>query len=150
MLSEVERARKNPTVKLAYQIALALGCSLTELLEDGAVPTVSITRASERRTLLDPDTGVVRHGLRAELLDRHLELAWYELPARQTSGEMRAQSRAVNCKRSPDTGLPCTRISSDEDSALWKMHSYSEQNSSGSQSASSSHSISTHTLSTPQ
>ena len=88
MLSEVERARKNPTVKLAYQIALALGCSLTELLEDGAVPTVSITRASERRTLLDPDTGVVRHGLRAELLDRHLELAWYELPARQTSGEM--------------------------------------------------------------
>ena len=88
MLSEVERARKNPTVKLAYQIALALGCSLTELLESSARPTVSMTRASERRTLLDPDTGVVRHGLRPPLLDRHLEVAWYELPAGQSSGEM--------------------------------------------------------------
>lgn len=88
MLSEVERARKNPTVKLAYQIALALGCSLTELLDDSSPADVSIVRASERRTLLDPDTGVVRHGLRPRLLDRELELVWYELPPRQSSGEM--------------------------------------------------------------
>ena len=30
MLSEVERGVKNPTVKLAYQIARALGCSQEE------------------------------------------------------------------------------------------------------------------------
>jgi transcriptional regulator with XRE-family HTH domain len=86
MLSEVERARKNPTVKLAYQIALSLGCSLTELLDDSHAASVSLVRASERRTLLDPDTGVVRHGLRPGLLD--LEVAWYELPPHQSSGQM--------------------------------------------------------------
>ncbi|EDM77700.1 transcriptional regulator, XRE family with cupin sensor [Plesiocystis pacifica SIR-1] len=90
MLSEVERARKNPTVKLAYQIARALGCSLTDLLEDSPAVEVSIVRADQRRTLVDPDTQVVRHGLRSSLLDRNLELAWYELPAGESSGEMGA------------------------------------------------------------
>ena len=39
MLSEVERSVKNPTVKLAWQIARALGCSLTELLDEPGAPT---------------------------------------------------------------------------------------------------------------
>ncbi|PRQ03899.1 helix-turn-helix domain-containing protein [Enhygromyxa salina] len=86
MLSEVERARKNPTVKLAYQIALSLGCSLTDLLDDSEQQSVSLVRASDRRTLLDPDTNVVRHGLRPDLLD--LEIAWYELPPHRSSGQM--------------------------------------------------------------
>jgi XRE family transcriptional regulator, regulator of sulfur utilization len=86
MLSEVERARKNPTVKLAYQIAVSLRCSLTELLDDGDPMPVSLVRASERRTLLDPDSGVLRHGLRPGQLD--VELAWYELPAHQSSGQI--------------------------------------------------------------
>ncbi|KIG17770.1 Transcriptional regulator [Enhygromyxa salina] len=86
MLSEVERGRKNPTVKLAYQIALSLGCSLTELLDNSEPASVSLVRASERRTLLDPDTEVVRHGLRPGLLD--LEVAWYELPPGQSSGQI--------------------------------------------------------------
>lgn len=86
MLSEVERARKNPTVKLAYQIALSLGCSLTELLDDSEPASVSLVRASERHALLDLETSVVRHGLRPGLLE--LELAWYELPPHQSSGEM--------------------------------------------------------------
>ncbi len=89
MLSEVERGRKNPTVKLAYQIALALGCSLTDLLEDRPGNQVSIIRADQRRTLVDPGSGVVRRGLRSELVDRELELAWYELPPGQSSGELR-------------------------------------------------------------
>jgi transcriptional regulator with XRE-family HTH domain len=90
MLSEVERARKNPTVKLAYQIALSLGCSLTDLLDDSELPAVSLVRANERRTLLDPDTGVTRHGLRPSLLGfgLDLEIAWYELPPQQSSGQM--------------------------------------------------------------
>ncbi|MFV8754216.1 helix-turn-helix domain-containing protein [Nannocystaceae bacterium ST9] len=89
MLSEVERGRKNPTVKLAYQIALALGCSLTDLLDDQAGARVSIIRADQRRTLVDPGSGVVRRGLRSELVDRELELAWYELPPGESSGELR-------------------------------------------------------------
>ena len=45
---------KNPTVKLAYQVARALGCSLTDLLEDDGAPPPRVVRAAERRSLVDP------------------------------------------------------------------------------------------------
>ena len=63
MLSEVERSVKNPTVRLAYQIARALGCTLTELLEEEAEPIAEVTRAIRRRTLVDPATGAVSHAI---------------------------------------------------------------------------------------
>lgn len=95
MLSEVERGRKNPTVKLAYQIALALGCSLNDLLEESASVRVSIVRAEQRSSLVDPSNGVVRRGLRSELVDRDLELAWYELPPEAGTGELRPNMQGV-------------------------------------------------------
>lgn len=95
MLSEVERGRKNPTVKLAYQIALALGCSLNDLLEASASLRVSIVRAEQRSSLVDPSNGVVRRGLRSELVDRDLELAWYELPPEASTGELRPNMDGV-------------------------------------------------------
>lgn len=95
MLSEVERGRKNPTVKLAYQIALALGCSLNDLLEASASLRVSIVRAEQRSSLVDPSNGVVRRGLRSELVDRDLELAWYELPSEASTGELRPNMEGV-------------------------------------------------------
>ena len=88
MLSEVERSLKNPTVKLAYQIARALDCSLTDLLADEPAARVSVVRASERRSFVDPDSGLVRAGQRSELLNRNLELAWYTLPPGQATGTM--------------------------------------------------------------
>ncbi len=39
MLSEIERGAKSPTVRLAYQIAQALDCSISALLEGRAGPT---------------------------------------------------------------------------------------------------------------
>lgn len=88
MLSEVERSVKNPTVRLAWQIARALDCSLTDLLEEpGGTPT-RIVRAADRRTLVDPETGVTRHGVSSDLLHHGLEVAWYELPAGAGTGEM--------------------------------------------------------------
>ena len=95
MLSEVERGRKNPTVKLAYQIARALGSSLTELLEEEPPISISVVAAKERRVLVDPQTGVVRHGLRPGLLDRHLEVAWYALPPGESSGQLGANQAGV-------------------------------------------------------
>ncbi|MEM6292257.1 MAG: XRE family transcriptional regulator [Myxococcota bacterium] len=86
MLSEVERATKNPTVKLAYQIARALGCTLTDLLQTPDQPALRLVPADERVTLVDPESGVVRHGLAEGQLG--LELAWYELPPGSSSGEM--------------------------------------------------------------
>lgn len=95
MLSEVERAVKNPTVKLAYQIARALGCTLTDLLEEAPIRPVSVVRAGERRRLIDPDSGVVRYGLAPELLGNHLEIAWYSIPPGQSSGELDANRPGV-------------------------------------------------------
>jgi transcriptional regulator with XRE-family HTH domain len=93
MLSEVERSVKNPTVKLAYQIARALGCSLTDLLEEESGPAVTVVRAADRRSLIDPESGVQRHSLSPDLLRRGIELVLYLLPPRQTAGEM-APNRA--------------------------------------------------------
>ncbi|MFP3944740.1 MAG: FAD-dependent oxidoreductase, partial [Alphaproteobacteria bacterium] len=64
--SEVERSVKNPTVRLAYQIARALGCSLTDLLEDDRAAPPTIVRAGDRRSLIDPESGVARHALSAD------------------------------------------------------------------------------------
>ena len=95
MLSEVERSVKNPTVKLAYQIARALGCTLTDLLEAEPVQPVRVVRGDERRKLVDPDTRVTRYGLASELLGNHLEVAWYVLPPGTSSGELGANRPGV-------------------------------------------------------
>jgi transcriptional regulator with XRE-family HTH domain len=88
MLSEVERSLKNPTVKLAYQIARALGCSLTDLFEDEGAPPPVVIRAANRRSLVDAESGVERHALSPDMLRRGLELVWYVLPAGTSAGEM--------------------------------------------------------------
>jgi len=96
MRSEVERAVKNPTVKLAYQIAKALSCTLTDLLDERPVTPVTVIRAAQRRTLVDPQSQVVRHGLRTELLSSGLEVVWYELPPGTSAGEMEPNRPGVS------------------------------------------------------
>ncbi len=88
MLSEVERGVKNPTVRLAYQVARALGCTLTDLLEDEAIPTANLIRADARRRLVDPESGVERCGLTHELMRPGVELVWYVVPPGCSAGEM--------------------------------------------------------------
>lgn len=95
MISEVERSVKNPTVRLAYQIARALKCTLSELLDDGATHPVQVVRAAERRTFRDEESGVVRHGLSPELLRRGIELVLYEIPAHSSTGEMSANRPGI-------------------------------------------------------
>jgi len=95
MLSEVERALKNPTVKLSYEIARALGCSLTDLLEDTRPSAAIVVRAAARRSLVDPETGVARHTLSPEMLRRGLELVAYELPPRTSAGPMVANRAGI-------------------------------------------------------
>jgi transcriptional regulator with XRE-family HTH domain len=93
MLSEVERGLKNPTVKLAWQIARALSCSLSDLIEDEAPAGPAILRAARRKSLVDPDSGVERHGWSGEFRRRGLELVSYLLPPGESAGEM-APNRA--------------------------------------------------------
>jgi transcriptional regulator with XRE-family HTH domain len=85
MLSEVERSVKNPTVKLAYQIARALGCTLTDLLEDEVVAPVQVTRAGRRQTTIDPITGTTRHSVASPLAGGTLDMTWFELPPFSTT-----------------------------------------------------------------
>ncbi len=56
---------------------------------------MSIVRAEQRSSLVDPSNGVVRRGLRSELVDRDLELAWYELPPEASTGELRPNMDGV-------------------------------------------------------
>ena len=49
MLSEIERGRANPTLAVAYRIALAFGMSLGELVEaPAATHRVDVIRADDR------------------------------------------------------------------------------------------------------
>ena len=77
MLSEVERGTKNPTVRLAYDIARAFGCSISELLEGPSSPG-----------LLEDPAGVRRSSHPNPLLHGCLEIAIYELAPEARTGEM--------------------------------------------------------------
>ncbi len=95
MLSEVERSRKNPTVRLAWQIARALGCSLTDLLEESPPPPPRVVRAHERAILREPDGGVERFGVRTALAGGALEVAEYRLRPGAGTGPMEANRDGV-------------------------------------------------------
>lgn len=95
MLSEVERSLKNPTLRVAYQIARALGASLSELMDDGDLGAAEVVRAAERRLLVDPETGVERYALSPAMQARGLELAQYVLPPRCRAGEMGANQPGI-------------------------------------------------------
>ena len=99
MISEVERGSKSPTVRLAYQLAQALGVSLTELLEappapdpdygaeGGSVPAVAVSPAP-RAVLDDREAGVLREGHGHPLLHGRLEVAVYALAPGARSGAL--------------------------------------------------------------
>jgi len=89
MLSDVERGAKNPTIRVACQIAEALGCSVSDLLSGApAAPEegrISVVRGRERRVLVDPVSGVERHLLSPGPGDG-IEVVWYVVPAGAETG----------------------------------------------------------------
>jgi len=95
MLSEVERERKSPTLRIATQIAEGLGCSVSDLLDDAATPRLTLRRRAERRTLKDRATGIERHSLAPTLLSHGIEVVWYLVPPGRASGKFAAQRRGV-------------------------------------------------------
>lgn len=83
MLSEVERGAKNPTIKVACQIAAALACTVSELLEEPTPAAFVLLRRDEQRVLNDARSGVERRQLSPALLRRGIELLRYTIPPRQ-------------------------------------------------------------------
>ena len=98
MLSEIERGAKNPTIRIVCQIAEGLGTTVSELIGEGPPPesrAPSIVRAAERRTLVDPQTGVARQQLAPAYVQRGVEVLWYTLPARAATGAFPAHRPGV-------------------------------------------------------
>lgn len=91
MLSDIERGTKSPTVRLAYQIARALDCSITDLLggPSGAA-TGAIAAPASATVLDDPDSGVRRTSHPNPLLHGQLEVAVYDLAPGASTGVMDA------------------------------------------------------------
>ncbi len=89
MLSEIERGNKNPTIRVVVQIAGALDCSVSELIGEQIRETsgqAAVVRREERRTLVDPQTGVERQSLSPALLRLGAEVVWYVVPPGQSAG----------------------------------------------------------------
>ena len=90
MLSEIERGSKNPTVRLAYQISLALGCTISELVErerdESSTRSEAIVRDAPSSVV--ESAGLLREGHQNPLLHGRLEVALYTLEPGATSEEM--------------------------------------------------------------
>lgn len=86
MLSEVERGKKSPTIRVLSHVAEALRCSISDLLGDVATVAPRITRAAARKRLADPESGIERVTLSDELLGEGLDVILYRLPAGSDTG----------------------------------------------------------------
>ncbi len=96
MLSDIERGEKSPTVRLAYQIARALECSITDLLGDeagledqgpGAAAGGRPALAGRTRVLDDGTSGIRRVAHRTPLQHGRLDVVVYELAPGASSDE---------------------------------------------------------------
>jgi transcriptional regulator with XRE-family HTH domain len=87
MLSEVERGKKSPTIRVACQIAEGLECTLSDLLGEPPAGQVTILRKRDRNRFTDPVSGVERHVLSTSLAARTVEVIWYIIPAGRATGD---------------------------------------------------------------
>jgi len=115
MLSEVERGRKSPTLRVASQIAEGLGCPISALLDEEVAPRLTVRRRSERTAIIDKATGIERQSLSPSLLSHGMEAVWYVVPPGSASGTFRAQGAGVVghltvVKGSLECSAPSTRV----------------------------------------
>lgn len=80
MLSEVEGGKKNPTLRVALQIATGLDCHLSELIADPEPPQNIIQRAAERKVFIDEETNARREVLAPLLVSRGIQVIRWTIP----------------------------------------------------------------------
>ncbi|MEO7962625.1 MAG: XRE family transcriptional regulator [Gemmatimonadaceae bacterium] len=95
MLSEVERGRKSPTLRVASQIAEGLEVAVSELLDGEPAPRMRVRRRAERRRLIDEKSAIERHLLAPTLLANGIEVVWYVVPPGSESGTFAPQHNGV-------------------------------------------------------
>jgi transcriptional regulator with XRE-family HTH domain len=86
MLSEVERGRKSPTLRIAAQIADGLEVAVSELLDGAPAPRLRVRRRADRPRLIDEKSAIERHLLAPSLLANGIEVVWYVVPPGSESG----------------------------------------------------------------
>lgn len=88
MISEIELGRKNPTLRVAYDLALALGTTIAELLD---APTgangVEVLSEGDRQVLVDPESGVERHLLAPAMIIKGVHVLLYRVPGGADLGQ---------------------------------------------------------------
>jgi transcriptional regulator with XRE-family HTH domain len=98
MLSEIERGAKTPSIRVVSQIAAGLGTTVGRLIgeepaEGGRGPVV--VRAGERRTLVEPQGGMVRRELSPWYRRLGVEVWWCSIPPGGVSGALPALRRGA-------------------------------------------------------
>lgn len=63
MISRVERGEASPTAVLLEKIATGLGCTLGSLFDDGGATNNPVSRAADRTTWRDPESGYRRRNI---------------------------------------------------------------------------------------
>ncbi|MEC9373486.1 MAG: XRE family transcriptional regulator, partial [Planctomycetota bacterium] len=97
MLSDIEAGRKNPTIRVAFQIAQGLGCSISELLgvPEGPNGEAQFERRDERQVLVDPESGIERRLLSTGLVQSGVQVLLYHVPPGKGLMEMPPQPNGV-------------------------------------------------------
>src|SRR5690606_1137333 len=81
MLSEIETLKKNPTLRIACSIALALDCQISDLLDvPGTEDTFQPLTAENRRVLVDASSGVQRILLAPQMVKHGVQVLHFVFP----------------------------------------------------------------------
>lgn len=80
MLSDIETGKKNPTLRVACNIAVGLGCQISDLLD--VPPEVQFEKlvGDRRKVLVDPSSGVERHLLSPPMVQHGIQVLQFIFP----------------------------------------------------------------------
>ncbi|CAN5682034.1 XRE family transcriptional regulator [soil metagenome] len=95
MLSKVERGERQPTLVTAVRIARGLDVTLSQLMEAERQQAVVHIPASQRRIMIDPQTGLERQHLFPTVPSSRLEFVRAILPPGGSTGDFEPHAAGV-------------------------------------------------------
>ncbi|MBM7645602.1 transcriptional regulator with XRE-family HTH domain [Scopulibacillus daqui] len=95
MLSQIERDEKQPTIKVASQIAEGLGTTISQLLDEQKEQEVIIIRKDNRLVYRDPSSGFQRHLLSPSFTTKGIEFILNIIPPSKESGVFPSHKKGV-------------------------------------------------------
>lgn len=96
MISRVERGETSPTAVVLEKIATGLGCTLSSLFDDTTAPHNPVSRAADRTTWRDPESGYRRRNISPAAFPSPIRIVDVRFPAGATVAfETGARDNAV-------------------------------------------------------